>query len=185
MDDEETQDPMELIAAFSRCQNWPADDFGRISLAQGLRRASERTGVPMLRIVEECGETSRFCPTDADLFTVAQGLKGPDPVEDLYPRDDAADKRSWKRELIRVPHLPDGKIDMVSWTADCVVNAVESWDGRAWMRESNAPIGPGWTMRLAVFKFWKEVMRRHETLHPLSVASVRAGGKPDREEILA
>jgi hypothetical protein len=67
--------PMELVAAFARCSNYPRDSEGILMLAQGLKRASTASGVAMEAIVRRCTESSVFCPTDFDLFKVAEELK--------------------------------------------------------------------------------------------------------------
>jgi len=61
--------------AFMRCSNWPSDPLGQIGLAQGLKIASDRSGISQADIVTRCRETSPFCPTDADLLRVAAEMK--------------------------------------------------------------------------------------------------------------
>ena len=67
-----------VIRAFSRCQNYPKERAGVLGLAQGLRAASDRFGVPMADIIRECVESSSYCPTDTDLLAVARGLTARD-----------------------------------------------------------------------------------------------------------
>ncbi len=68
--------PEEIVTrAFSRCQNWPKERLGVLGLAQGLRRASDRFAIPMNDIVLRCAEASQYCPTDADLITVAREMR--------------------------------------------------------------------------------------------------------------
>jgi len=93
-DEPDQENPEEMVRrAFSRCSNFPDDKFGVLGLAQGLKRASSRTGVPMERIVAECADTSVYCPTDADLLTVARGIR--DASKRAVQRDPWED---WKRE---------------------------------------------------------------------------------------
>lgn len=78
-DDERTEDeplsPEDLCRqAFSRCSNWPEDRTGQIGLAQGLKLASDRSGIAQEAIIAACRETSAFCPTDADLLKVANEM---------------------------------------------------------------------------------------------------------------
>jgi hypothetical protein len=74
---EEEQDetaPEELVAAFSRCSNYPKDKEGVLFLAQGLRKAATASGTQMAAIVARCQELSQYCPTDYDLLQVANEL---------------------------------------------------------------------------------------------------------------
>ena len=64
-------DPLKLIAAFSRCQNYPRDVEGLRALAKGLQRASGAHHVSMCDIVDKCRELSEYCPTDYDLLKIA------------------------------------------------------------------------------------------------------------------
>lgn len=73
---EEQPLPEEIIAGFSRCQNYPKDRAGVLLFAQALKRASDNTGIPMSEIAEACARASRWCPTDEDLFNVAADLSG-------------------------------------------------------------------------------------------------------------
>lgn len=74
-EDNEPEGPEELVVrAFSRCSNYPKGRAGVLGLAQGLRLAADRFGVPMTTIVTECVEVSAFCPTDHDLLEVARAL---------------------------------------------------------------------------------------------------------------
>jgi hypothetical protein len=79
-DENEKQDeatsPDELCRqAFSRCSNWPTDRAGQIGLAQGLAKAAGATGQTPQAIINRCAAGSAWCPTDADLFTVAYELQ--------------------------------------------------------------------------------------------------------------
>ena len=67
--------PEDVIAAFSRSANFPRDKAGLKFLAEGLRRASEQTEVPMGAIAARCAESSPYCPTDFDLFAAAREIK--------------------------------------------------------------------------------------------------------------
>lgn len=63
-----------VIAAFSRCQNYPKERAGVLGLAQGLRNAATATGIAMAAIVARCQELSQYCPTDYDINQVANEL---------------------------------------------------------------------------------------------------------------
>src|ERR1700722_10801548 len=75
MENENTENPMELIGRFSRCVNFPRDLAGMHFLAQGLAKASRDTGIAMEWVVSRCAELSEYCPTDCDLLKVAKELK--------------------------------------------------------------------------------------------------------------
>lgn len=68
--------PEEIVAGFSRCQNYPKDRAGVLLFAQALKRASANTGISMTEVAEACARVSRWCPTDDDLFNVAGDLLG-------------------------------------------------------------------------------------------------------------
>ena len=68
-----------VTRAFSRCSNFPKERIGVQGLADGLKLAAKRFGVPPSRIVAECAETSGYCPTDADMIGVARSLRPADP----------------------------------------------------------------------------------------------------------
>ena len=74
-DQEQMEFPMDLLPRFQRCANYPRDDEGVLALAQGLAAAWRHTGVRMADIVERCATDSQYCPTDADLLTVAKEIK--------------------------------------------------------------------------------------------------------------
>lgn len=96
MQDQEIETtPFDLIATFQRCSNYPREQLGVIALAQGLVRASETTGIGMDAIVERCAAASSFCPTDADLLTVAREIR------DRYQQQAEASRnvvREWERD---------------------------------------------------------------------------------------
>ena len=80
MESEPKEDALELISKFSRAANFPKEELDVIALAQGLARASARTGVLMSRIVQECLDTSQWCPTDHDMLKVAESIAGPPQI---------------------------------------------------------------------------------------------------------
>jgi len=72
---EGTLSPEDLCRqAFCRCGNWPVGRLEQQGLYQGLATASARFGVPQDQIVAKCRETSAWCPTDADLWHVAEEI---------------------------------------------------------------------------------------------------------------
>ncbi len=85
----------ELVARFSRCERYPEDKQGINFLADGLERASESAGVSMLEIVEACAAISRFCPTDAELLTVARNIRDEHRREEESKRDQKAE---WEKQ---------------------------------------------------------------------------------------
>lgn len=87
---------MKLCAVFERCGNYPRDVAGVKALARGLLWSSERTGIAMSRIVDEARQISTFCPSDADLYAVAQDLRGPAQAESIPipPREQV--RKAWQ-----------------------------------------------------------------------------------------
>jgi len=73
--------PASLVLAFERCANYPRDAEGVIVLIDGLRNASIRAGIEMSKIVNRCVQSSEWCPTDHDLFTVAAELRAEERQE--------------------------------------------------------------------------------------------------------
>ena len=74
-DNTEQAGPEDLVtAAFSRCSNWPKTREGLLGLAQGLKRASDASGIAMDAILARCALLSQFCPTDFDLDKVAKEM---------------------------------------------------------------------------------------------------------------
>jgi hypothetical protein len=66
---------LELVAGLQRTRNYPQTEDGVITFAQGLVRASRLLDGDGRAIIERCGDTSEFCPCDADLFTVAREIR--------------------------------------------------------------------------------------------------------------
>lgn len=64
-----------LVAKFSRCMRYPAGEDEFEALADGLEKASRIASVEMLAIVDACLLISQFCPTDAELLTVARNIR--------------------------------------------------------------------------------------------------------------
>ncbi len=71
----ELDEALTLIARLSRTKNYPKDEDGLTFLAEGLMRASAETGAPGQQIVMVCATTSEWCPTDADLMTIAKQIR--------------------------------------------------------------------------------------------------------------
>lgn len=89
--------PIDLIATFQRCANYPRDYAGVIALAQGLRKASDRYEILMQAIVDRCAETSQFCPTDAELLNAALSMR--DTLDRaLQDANDKKEKSEWERK---------------------------------------------------------------------------------------
>jgi|GEM_PF-4391671 len=67
---------IELVSKLERTRNYPRDPEGEgvKNLARGLQKASDALKVSGALIIERCAETSEYCPTDADLFTVARDI---------------------------------------------------------------------------------------------------------------
>ena len=80
-DERDERPPIDLIAVFERCVNYPRDRAGVQALAQGLAKASQITGISAAKIVERCCEESSRCPTDAELLQTARGLQAPNSEE--------------------------------------------------------------------------------------------------------
>lgn len=85
----------ELIGKFSRCQRFPIDILGINTLAEGLERASKTTGVPMAEIVDAALPIAQFCPTDAELLTIARNIRDQRSNDAEAKRDRTAE---WERK---------------------------------------------------------------------------------------
>ncbi len=64
-----------IIARLGRTKNFPRDEDGLNFLADGLIRAADETGANPEQIVMICATTSEWCPTDADLMTIAGQIR--------------------------------------------------------------------------------------------------------------
>ncbi len=64
-----------IIARLGRTKNFPRDEDGLNFLADGLIRAAGATGANPEQIVMICATTSEWCPTDADLMTIAGQIR--------------------------------------------------------------------------------------------------------------
>lgn len=71
---------IELVSKLSRTNKYPSEEEGVIHLAQALQKASDSTQIGAGRIVDRCASISAWCPTDADLLTVARDLAREDAV---------------------------------------------------------------------------------------------------------
>ncbi len=71
----ELTEAVELIGRLSRTKNFPRDGAGLTYLAEGLLRAADQNGVDARHVVMICATTSDWCPTDADLMTIARQIR--------------------------------------------------------------------------------------------------------------
>ncbi len=76
----EITEALDIIERLSRTKNYPRDINGLNFLAEGLTRAAGSTGVDPSRIVKACAAASEWCPTDADLLSVARDIARLDAV---------------------------------------------------------------------------------------------------------
>lgn len=110
--DTDKKTPAELAALFSRCGNYPKDETGFNALAQGIKRASlAHPGVSMDRIVVACTAASSFCPTDADMLTIAAELAEVDRRREYDAQAGATRGRTGK--------CPYGLCDGSGWREVC------------------------------------------------------------------
>lgn len=96
---------LELVARFQRCRNYPKDDAEIERMADTLERAARTYEVTAEAIVRECLSSSEFCPTDADLLSMARGIRGPEPAPDIHKTNcpfDLCDGSGWIVEMRRV-----------------------------------------------------------------------------------
>lgn len=70
---------LELVERFSRTKNYPRESAGITYLAEGLKRAAEQIGVQPEAIVTRLSQVSEWCPTDAEFFSTARGIRGDKP----------------------------------------------------------------------------------------------------------
>ena len=66
---------VEQVQAFASATNFPKDINGVRALADALQRAGQDTGMRMAAIVEECLDSSPWCPTPFDLRGVALSMR--------------------------------------------------------------------------------------------------------------
>lgn len=112
--------PEEIVMrAFARCQNFPKERIGVLGLAQGLRVASDKFGVPMERIVSSCVSESPFCPTDYDLMNVARGMRVEKQVGPRSCPHDICDGSGW-RQVCHM-HTARGRGD-ASWVEKEIIS---------------------------------------------------------------
>ncbi len=71
---------IELVKKLGRTRHFPQDDAGLECLARGLQNAEQKTKIGAGRIIERCATTSEWCPTDAELLTIAKDLAREDGV---------------------------------------------------------------------------------------------------------
>ncbi len=70
----ELTEALALVGRLARTKDYPADIAGVTFLAEGLLRAADQYSVDPHHVVMTCATTSRFCPTDADLVTIARQI---------------------------------------------------------------------------------------------------------------
>lgn len=70
----ELADAIQIVSRLSRTKRFPTTRDELEGLAEGLQCAHKATGVPGPQIVTKCAELSEWCPTDADLLTVARDI---------------------------------------------------------------------------------------------------------------
>ncbi len=70
----ELADAIQIVSRLSRTKRYPTTGAEMQALADGLIRAHTATRVPGADIVLKCAELSEWCPTDADLLTVARDI---------------------------------------------------------------------------------------------------------------
>ncbi len=96
---------LQMCAAFQRCMNYPKNEDGILALAQGLVKASDTTGVYMRKIVDECLESSMYCPTDADMLAVARDCRGPAEAEGIPIPNPETVRKQWRELAHHFPHI--------------------------------------------------------------------------------
>lgn len=98
---------IKLVARFQRCKNYPKDETELVRMAGTLERASRDFHVSMEKIVTEALDTSEWCPTDADLRTIAQSVRGPEKAPELKSQPGSYGPRFNPSELARI--MENGK----------------------------------------------------------------------------
>jgi len=92
---EETKTPVELIAQFSRCINFPRDTEGIQIFAQELKQAAEATKVPMESIVSKCREVADRAPEYRDMLAIGQEIADEEQRKQAAARDQ---RKEWERQ---------------------------------------------------------------------------------------
>jgi hypothetical protein len=87
--------PVELVANFSRCINYPRDKAGIQIFAQELSRASSVTGVPMESIVLKCREVADVAPEYADMVQIGREIAADQSRKDEASR---SQRREWESQ---------------------------------------------------------------------------------------
>lgn len=119
MEQDQQQNPAELIGRFERCPNFPKTPEGIVFLAQGLAQAARTTGIDATDIVDACAAIGRFCPTDHELLNVARNIRDRRQTEAESKRNRTAE---WERQY--------GKPEPYDWKAETskiMADASEYW----------------------------------------------------------
>ena len=66
---------VELVGKFSRTANFPQNEAGVKDMARGLAEASKGDLEFARQIVDSLRRSAEFCPTDAQFFRAAEGLR--------------------------------------------------------------------------------------------------------------
>lgn len=117
---------IELVTKLDRTINYPKEMPSVVNLARGLQKAADTMMVSASLIVEKCAEASQFCPTDADLLTVARELRDenrrknqPDVTKEWQAMYGAPKPFDWKQ-------IDNGKAKHVKDRERQLLNAIKA-----------------------------------------------------------
>jgi hypothetical protein len=96
--DEESKTPVELVAAFSRCVNFPRDLETIQIFAQELKSAANATGVSMEKIVAKCREVSDRAPEYSDMVNVGREIADDQTREQRIREASKSQRAEWEKQ---------------------------------------------------------------------------------------
>ena len=169
------KNPEDLVQTFAAAGNFPKEREGVLALAQALRRASDNFGIMMEAIVQECADTSAWCPTPADLRNIAMSMR--DAIRNRKQRSRHAE---WER--IYGPADPDWSAKLIG-----VLVGASYPEQKAATRERAIRdmlfYTEGDGVDFGDREFWREARERDITNHSELVDSIRerGGWRTERE----
>ncbi len=107
---------IELVSKLSRTKKYPTDDDGVQHLARGLQQASESASIGAGRIIDRCAQISEWCPTDAELLSVARDIAREDAVASGTFDSTATSGNSYRSPTEPRCPICDGTGFQIIWT---------------------------------------------------------------------
>jgi hypothetical protein len=92
----ELPEAIKLVAKLSRTRNFPQSEDGVKDLAESLDRISEVIGIDPAHLVQLCADTLEFCPSDAEMWTLARDIK--EELRRERERTSPSQSEQWRRQ---------------------------------------------------------------------------------------